>query len=146
MMQAGRDVHKVFESITWIDELPELEQNPAGKIVLDCLKITPIRLHFERPEDEFKLMREQPFEIELNGEWISGVIDRLIICYEKKKPQKATIIDYKTNRNQSAQDLRDQYENQLDVYRKAVSQILNISDNKVSCYLLSTHLKEMIEI
>lgn len=114
-----------------------------------------IRPHFERPSvkgstdsdvTEFKLLNEQPFETQYDGQWVSGVIDRAVIRMENGKPAHVTIIDFKTDSGIDASELRRKYTAQLETYRAAMSEITGVPGGNISCYLLSTSLKEMVEV
>ncbi|MFK7909578.1 MAG: UvrD-helicase domain-containing protein [Akkermansiaceae bacterium] len=145
-MRFGNVVHQIFEKITWIDEMPQLGDEASAQLVADCLKATSIRSHFERPSGEFKLLREQPIETRINGEWVSGVIDRAVIMLEDDKPMSVSIVDYKTDTGETVDSLREKYQDQIALYRTAVANIYSLTPEKISCFLLSTALKEMVEV
>jgi len=144
-MAFGNLVHQHFEKITWLDELPELDGHRAASVVMDCLKEVNIQKFFTRPSGEFQLLREQPFETQIDSAWLSGVIDRAVITLEKGKPVQVTIIDFKTDQK-DADELEDAYAGQLQVYRQAMARITQVPIEQVTCHLLSTHLKQMIEV
>ena len=149
-LQFGELVHRHFEQISWLDELPELPDRAAGRVVAECLDQAEIAAHFERPDGEFQLLREQPIETqdetEGEGQWISGIIDRAVIFYEQGKPKSISIIDFKTDRDESAESLREKYATQLETYRTAMHRVTGVPREKISCHLLATALGEMIEI
>ncbi len=148
-MRFGNFVHQHFERITWLDELPDLGNQPSAKLVRECLESNSIRPHFERPSldaTEFKLLNEQPFETRVDGKWVSGIIDRAVIKMENGNPAHVTIIDFKTDSGTDATALRGRYTAQLETYRVAMSEITGVSLGGITCYLLSTALKEMVEV
>ncbi|MBT8037022.1 MAG: UvrD-helicase domain-containing protein [Verrucomicrobiae bacterium] len=148
-MRFGNIVHQHFEEISWLDALPELDDQAAAELVRDCLKAESIRPHFERPASDpgdFQLLSEQPFETQHEGLWVSGIIDRAVIFYKNGKPTQVTIIDFKTDQGVDASSLRKKYAEQLNVYRQAVVEITGVASENVRCLLLSTALKEMVEV
>ncbi len=141
----GSLVHQHFENITWLDALPELDERPAASVVRKCLQMPGIGRFFERPTGEYQLLREQPFETQIDGAWLSGVIDRAVITLENGVPQHVCIIDFKTDQKTAA-ELTEAYTGQLDVYRQAMARITGLPADAISCYLLSTYLKEMVAL
>ena len=153
----GTEVHELFEKVTWLDDLEggedgSLGDSKAAELIKSCLATESIREHFVRPqlaEGQYRLLCEQPFETQQEGRWISGVIDRAVILYEGGQPSEVKIIDYKTDSSDegmSAASLREKYTNQLGLYRQAMAQITGLAGDKVSCFILSTALKEMVEL
>jgi len=145
-MRFGDAVHDHFEKISWLDELPELPDTPAGRAVSKCLEQNEIRGHFERPDGEFQLLREQPIETQEDGQWISGIIDRAVILLDDGKPRAISIIDFKTDTGETLDSLRDKYSSQLETYRTALHRITGVPEDKITCYLLSTALSKMIDL
>ena len=137
----GLEVHQLFESITWLDagEKPKTPQNLAGMIVDHSLAVPQIRAIFEK-EDKVTLYREQPFEVMVSGKWMSGIIDRMHVG-----PDGVNIYDYKTDMVEDAEMLRKKYEGQMKAYREAMASILKVPLDSVRAYLVSAHLKTLIE-
>lgn len=144
-MAFGNLVHQHFESITWLDELPELDEKPAAKVVQECLQEPGIAEFFERPDGEYQLLREQPFETQIAGAWLSGVIDRAVITLENGHAKHVSIVDFKTDKKTAA-ELTEAYGGQLDVYKQAMARITGVPSTSISCHLLSTYLKKMVEV
>ena len=142
----GNVVHQLFEKITWLDELPSLGDEASARLVKECLEQKGIRAHFERPKGEYQLLREQPIETRINGEWVSGVIDRALVLLDSGVPSSISVIDFKTDVGETASSLRESYHAQLDTYRDALARIYKLPREKISCYLLSTALQEMIGV
>lgn len=70
---------------------------------------------------------------------IQGIIDAF---YERDG--RITIIDYKSDRVDNFEELKNKYEIQLWIYRMAVSQIYDTED--VDCYIYSTYLGDCIKV
>lgn len=148
-MRFGNLVHRHFEKITWLDALPALDNQAAATLVRECLEADSIRPYFERPISDvcdFQLLSEQPIETRQDGQWVSGIIDRAVITREKGKATQVTIIDFKTDQAVDAAALRRKYAAQLETYRQAMAGITGVAVENITCLLLSTSLKEMVEI
>lgn len=145
-LSIGNQVHKFFEQISWLDEMPELPDIKASQIVAECLDVPEIRQHFERPQGDYQLLREQPIETRDGERWVSGVIDRALVLLIDGKPSSISIIDFKTDAGETVDSLRAKYTPQVHAYRDSLQRITGITEDKISCYLLATSLKEMIEL
>lgn len=145
-MRFGDQVHQVLERISWIDESAILGGSDAERLVDDCFKNEKIRQCFTKPESSFRLLREQPLETFIDGSWVSGVVDRAIITYKNDKVDTVQVIDFKTDENATEELLKERYNEQLIVYRRALSQIYSIPQDRVICFLLSTSLKKLVAI
>jgi ATP-dependent exoDNAse (exonuclease V) beta subunit len=138
----GTEVHHALEAVGWIDdEPPEPARNEAGQVVAQLLREPAIRPHFERRGRDARLLREQPFEVILDGQWVSGVIDRLHLIDGAKRLE---IIDFKTDAVADETTLVERYRGQMDIYRRAMAQIF--PDAAIVCLLLSTRLKRGVEV
>ena len=137
----GLEVHQLFESIAWLGEgeKPETPQNLAGMIVDHALAVPEIRAIFSE-QDQVTLYREQAFEVMVSGKWMSGVIDRMHVG-----PEGVCIYDYKTDMAEDADSLRAKYEGQMKAYCEAMSSVMRVPLESVRVYLVSTHLKTLIE-
>ena len=142
----GNWVHQIFEQISWLDNLPDFADDKASRIVTGCLEVPEIRRHFDRPAGDCQLLREQPIETQDDGQWVSGVIDRAVIHLEGGRPQAITIIDFKTDTRETVDSLSEKYSSQLLSYRTAMRHITGVPESCITCYLLSTSLKKMIEV
>lgn len=141
----GSAVHAVFERITRWDEenRPEWALHPATeaeRIVAGCMEIPSIRELFTLPKTA-RVMKEQRIEAIDGNNWISGVIDRLILDADR-----ACIVDFKTDHADSPDQLRRRHAVQLNAYALIVSRITGIPPENITCVIVSTHLKETILI
>ncbi|UQT43853.1 PD-(D/E)XK nuclease family protein [Akkermansia muciniphila] len=141
----GSAVHAVFERITrWDDEnKPEWALHPATeaeRIVTECMDIPSIRELFTPPETA-RIMKEQRIEAIDGNNWISGIIDRLIL-----DDGTAVIVDFKTDHAESPEQLRERHSNQLNAYARIVSRITGIPLERITRIIVSTCLKETVPI
>lgn len=139
----GNEVHALFEKIGWLDagEIPGQPLSQAGKIVEDTLKIA--RLHEVFENRGAQLFREQQVELILDGKWMSGIVDRMHVYRENGVIMRVEVIDFKTDAVE-ALELLARYAGQMEAYRRALAQVFEIADEKISCQLLSTHLGDLI--
>lgn len=141
----GTAVHSIFEKILRFDEnnLPEWmtqPKTPEEKLVAECLNIPSIRTLFTQSEDS-RILREQSVEAIIHGNWISGTIDRLILT-----PDKAHIIDFKTDKVSTPEELKAKHAPQITAYRQIIAQITGLPESSIFATLLSTHLKSAISL
>ena len=86
---------------------------------------------------QLEVHNERPFAVQLNGELINGVIDRLVLIYDGGALVGADIIDFKTD-NVDDQSLREKlmyYRPQLQSYREAVSKMTRLPMDQVGARL-----------
>lgn len=155
----GTLVHAFFEQIEWVEELAEAalealwsavpcpDQNlrtRAEDEARRCLAAPPCRALLSRPSQEAACWREKRFEILLNGEWLSGTFDRVVI-----EPDQATIIDFKTDKTDTDEAFAarvEGYRPQLETYREVLSRMTGLSRDRIACRLLFTHRAEVVEV
>lgn len=148
----GTLVHALFEQIEWLDEatddqlaqkwaaVPCGDENArvrAEDEVRRSLQSSDIRAILSRPTPEAVCWREKRFEILLNGEWLSGTFDRVML-----ETDRATILDFKTDKTDSdeALDARVQgYRPQLETYREVLARMTGLRHDQIACKLLFTH-------
>ncbi|MFK7769083.1 MAG: hypothetical protein AB8B55_17805 [Mariniblastus sp.] len=77
------------------------------------------------------------FAAMLDGELLSGVIDRLVLVYQGSKLVAADVIDFKSDRvdGENLQERIEHYRPQLNGYRRAVSKFANLPLSKISTRL-----------
>jgi ATP-dependent helicase/nuclease subunit A len=143
---AGRDfgnaVHALFESIEWLadpfDEAGlrkrwESLHAPEAAIaeVLACLRAPSLRDLFA--PSEAHCWRERRFEIVLDGDWLSGAFDRVLLLSDS-----ARIIDFKTDRIPKP----EAYAAQLAIYRRALAKLTGFPESVITCELVFTATAE----
>ena len=127
------------------DEVPALPRSAAGRLVKELLEVPEIRVVFERKGRAAELYREQPVEAIRGEQWLSGVIDRLhVIRGDDGKATALELIDFKTDAVESPEQLAERYAAQMAAYRDVLSKAYG--DVPVRCLLLSTKLKEWVEV
>jgi ATP-dependent helicase/nuclease subunit A len=142
----GTAVHKAFEKIGWIDEEPAPEYPTELRKTLEQVLSTPeIRALFSKRGQRIDLHREQRIEAVLDGKWLSGVIDRLHVQRDANGlATRVEIIDFKTDRVNSAEELSEKYQGQMEAYRSTMQAIHTQAE--VKCLLVSTALMALISL
>jgi ATP-dependent exoDNAse (exonuclease V) beta subunit len=136
-MKFGEDVHAIFENISWIDETPPLlPHGEAAAKVAALLQNPDLRPMFERRGRDIALFREQSVDAILDGNLLTGVIDRLHLHRNAGgTTNRVEIIDFKTDAVKDPQDLIDRYSGQMTAYRRALAAIHPGAE--IECLLLS---------
>ena len=93
----------------------------------------------DRDPDRLKIWRELPFARIIEGRVQQGRIDRLVAELDASgKPQRATVIDYKTDRidREQAVSEAERYRDQLESYRHPAARRIGIEVEAVSAIIL----------
>ncbi len=139
--QRGTRLHKLLEqlpSMDWSEELirsidPECSSDEIESIL--AFSTTPFYQNALRGTIE----KEYPFAVLDHGRMINGIIDFLVI-----HDQQVQLVDFKTDRGVDKETLTLRYRDQLSLYREALT--LAFPTKKISTYLYSFNLKELIEV
>ena len=134
-VELGIEVHNVLADIEWMNssvpQSEDLSQEAAG--LLRGFLEKPIAGEvFAKPAGCFDLWREKAFDLMIDGEWVSGIFDRVVIhCSTEGQPVSATIYDFKTDHGTDT-EIEERYIGQMTVYRQAVCKLLAIPSESVS--------------
>ena len=87
-----------------------------------------------------KCFNELSFDVILNDYYVSGCFDRVQLKYGSDgKISHAIIIDYKSGKYDEVNlEKRTRYHNQLNLYRKALAQLLLLDITKIKCFIIAT--------
>ena len=145
-MAFGSEVHACFERVGWLDEgTGGLGEGAAAALVRDCLAVPAIGALFARRAG-LAVHREVPLETILDGAWVSGVIDRLLVEHDPAgRPLAATVVDFKTDAVASAGELVERHRAQVAAYRRGVAGALGLPPGAVRGVLVSTALRDTVE-
>lgn len=156
-LELGMAVHELFSSLSWVDEIDEerlirgwCELSPVGEQVRQkaigqfrqAIRSEELRRDFSRPPGDVVLWREKHFEVVLGEIWVTGVFDRVVIIRGADgKPQKAVILDFKSNDipdDALLADIAERYRPQLSLYGKALARMLQLDISHIGLRLLFT--------
>lgn len=136
----GTEVHLALARIEFLNaesrpELPPLSEE-ARKRLGPFLDSAQARRVFERPARPFVLWREKAFDVLLDGQWISGIFDRVVVLLSQDgNPESAVIYDFKTDRADAA-EIERRHSGQMKMYQAAVSRLLGIPVEKTEAVLV----------
>jgi len=128
----GTEIHEVLSRIEWDAAQVDLSScsKEARSLIELFLESSEAKELFGCPGEGWELWNEKPFDLMIDGKWISGIFDRVHIRKVGGKTVEAKIFDYKTNRS-TPEKIAEEYEGQMEQYRKAAAKLLGISPDKV---------------
>lgn len=137
--ELGIEVHEALAGIEWFESGTRLFENisqQAEKLVHGFLEKPIAKEVFTKPKQAHNLWRERAFDVTLDGQWISGVFDRVLVYLsEVGEPTSAIIYDFKTDHG-TATEIEERYEGQMEIYRKALCRLLGLSNEQVKSQIL----------
>jgi len=96
------------------------------------------------------LWREKSFDVILDNKWISGIFDRVVVLLDAGgKPLSAQLTDYKSNRTddpRKIEELARVYLPQMSLYRLALSNLLNLPEEKIETFLFFTVPRKIVRV
>jgi len=157
VLDFGTAIHRMFEAVEWAANadadaileplLPRLQADDAVKEDVStqfrwALGCDEVRRALERPEGDVELWRERRFDIVLDGNLVTGTFDRVVVTRNVAgQAVKAEILDYKSNRVETEADIErtaQEYREQMGIYRRSLSRILGIAEERIACRLIFT--------
>jgi ATP-dependent exoDNAse (exonuclease V) beta subunit len=123
----------------------------AGEEARACLDAQELALVWEKPNaPQSEVWRERAFEMLLDDSWVSGIVDRAVICRDASgKPVSAAVFDFKTGVLSPDADLAAEashYSVQLNLYRRAVAALAGLPADAVDCKVVFTRLRRAISV
>lgn len=155
--ELGTQVHELFERIDWWEpdisipmETGQGVSHEAVDQVRTSLESNEFQAALSQPSTPTALWREKNFEIVLDGEWLSGTFDRVVIEKSPEGPPlAATILDFKTDRVATKADHDTavlKYQPQLETYRAVLSRLLKIPESRIQAKLLFTRSGRVVAV
>lgn len=152
----GTAVHKAFAAVEWGGVTPEVlaawkDAGQGDSVVAEaraCLESRGLAGVFAS-EPDAEVWRERMFEIVLDGAWITGVFDRVVVKRDAGgRAVAATVYDFKTDRITPGgeAEVASRYAGQMAVYRKAAARLAGLSEAHVRCVLVLTALRGTVEV
>jgi ATP-dependent exoDNAse (exonuclease V) beta subunit len=147
----GKRIHDLLQKIGWLDDSATAIAALAAE-GLDLTAPSPFRDALCKPEGTAELWRERGFELLDNGEWVSGVFDRVVILEEGGK-RRVEVYDYKSNRPRGdetasafAERMRQTYAGQMETYCRALAQLTRIPPDDIHATLLLTATRAAVRL
>jgi ATP-dependent exoDNAse (exonuclease V) beta subunit len=154
-MRIGTAVHSLLERIAdaalpdaarcaeqWRKEtsFDEDTKRQACALVLLALQKEEVRAALGRPSPDSEIWVEKPFEAIIDGQWVSGVFDRVTLKRSGSDGfAEAAVLDYKTDSAETETDigeLVETYRPQMRLYIKVVQSLTGLRPDKVIGRLL----------
>jgi ATP-dependent helicase/nuclease subunit A len=156
----GTAVHERFAEVEWLEGTGALErwaaswrekwgaENEAVAEALACLSASALASAWAKPTSgRGEVWRERAFEMVLDGAWVTGVFDRVLVERDAAgAATRAVVIDYKTDRVGTAAELAAavaRHTGQLNLYRRVVAVLAEVPVGRVECGLVFTRLRRM---
>lgn len=156
-VQAGLLIHELFQRIEWIENVnpaeivrvtprppafSEQHYGAACQEFLAAVKTEPVRKALSCPDARAVVWREQRFEMEIGGDWISGCFDRVVLRRDAGGALcGAEILDFKSDRVSTPEETAARvakYAPQLHLYRQVLARLTMIPENAIASRLLFT--------
>jgi ATP-dependent helicase/nuclease subunit A len=155
----GTLMHALFQELDWLDTEPPKDillrwrerQNPPPDLAhqmeavfLGVLRKPQLQPLLRKPVQRYDLWREQPFEIILDGDWVSGAFDRVVVLRDGSgNVTSAQILDFKSDWVETEAKIGEataRYRPQIELYRRVLRRLLRLPPRTpVQAVLLFTH-------
>ena len=139
-VELGIEIHAALARVEWMDAAPlgfsDLSEE-AQSLLGSFFKRPEAKEVFSKPETPHALWREQAFDVKLDGEWVGGVFDRVLLHLDETgQPASAVIFDFKTD-NANRAEIESRYAAQMETYRHALCVITKLQANAVETRLIA---------
>ena len=138
-IELGNEIHFALSKIDWMGQESPIFgslSNAARKLLLAFLERPDAKEIFAKPSGSLVLWREKSFEVMLDGEWVSGVFDRVVLNLDAEtNPISATIYDFKTDQATNS-EIEARYALQMESYRQALCAITKLSPGAIETRLI----------
>jgi ATP-dependent exoDNAse (exonuclease V) beta subunit len=145
-MKFGREVHQLLEKISWFDEVqPSIPRSRAATWVENLIRNPKLKDLFLRNNRNIELVREQPVDAIVEGNLLTGVIDRLHIHRNSVGDVvRIEVIDFKTDSVAEPALLATRYAGQMTAYRTSLRKVY--PDAEIQGFLLSIPHASMVPV
>ena len=152
----GTAMHRAFAEVEWGGVTPALlaawKSAALGELVVTeasaCLEANELAIVFVH-EAGAEVWRERPFEMLLDGAWITGVFDRVVLVRDGQgRVVEVTVYDFKTDRirPEEIEQVTERYAGQMAIYRQAAARLTGLSADRVGCALVLTALRCVVAV
>jgi ATP-dependent exoDNAse (exonuclease V) beta subunit len=157
----GTAVHALLATVErWRDTASEdwlaarrAEGADAGALaeVLACLRAPELAGVFAPPAAGGEVWRERGFEAVIDGVWVTGVIDRVVVERGADgRARRATVFDFKTDRMAGEPGelahAAQRHAGQIELYRRVVAQLTGFPATAVKAEVVFTAVRRRAEI
>jgi ATP-dependent helicase/nuclease subunit A len=147
----GTQVHLMLADIEWGGGGEESRWRECGfqaaaiAEVRGCLDAAELADLWRRRAGA-EVWRERAFEIVLDGVWLTGVFDRVVV---EREPRRVTVIDFKTDRVSDEAAMAEaarRHAGQVNLYRRVAAAFAGVPATAVECELVFTHLRRRVRV
>ena len=155
----GIAVHRLLAEVEWIAgdaiaqhaEAWRAREVPADvrEEALACLREPALRDVWRSPATPAEVWRERAFEVVIDGAWVTGVFDRVVIERAANgRAVRATVLDFKTDRAAEAElgALVARHAPQLNLYRRVVAVLAGVAVADVEAVLVFTRSRRLVVV
>ncbi len=153
----GHAVHGLLAEVEWAGAAERAElgaawgvHGAAGEEAGACLRASELAAVWERPSPRAEVWRERAFEVVLDGMWLTGVFDRVLVDRDATgRAIAATVIDFKTDRQRAGEKMThavDRHRRQIELYRRVVGVLTGLRADQVKCALVMTAGRSFVEV
>ena len=154
----GTAVHELFAQVEWLDAAALegfskswADWNFAGEEAMACLRAPELAGVWARPTAaRTEVWRERAFEVVLDGVWVTGVFDRVVVERDAAgRAVQTTVFDFKTDRMDTGADtaaVTTRHAGQLNVYRRVAGLLAGLDVAAVGCELVLTRLRRRVKV
>jgi ATP-dependent helicase/nuclease subunit A len=147
--QFGRQVHGLLAQVEWLpgDAISRWEEvwrshGPAGEEAIACLKAPDLGEIWAKPKSpRAEAWRELAFEVVLDGIWVTGVFDRVVVAYDEDgQVTQARLYDFKTDRiiGSDYGAAIERHIDQISLYRRVVTKLTGLPATAVVAEVVFT--------
>lgn len=152
----GTAVHRLLAEVEWLaTDAEAVERARAWRArgveeelceeALACLRAAEVAPVWRRPgAARAEVWRERAFEVVVDGAWITGVFDRVIVERSAAgAATRVTVIDFKTDRASEAElpELVERHAAQLNTYRRVAAILAGVEEAAVEAVLVFTRMR-----
>lgn len=128
--QLGTEVHTLLARLAWLGD--KLDTTGISEAVVtrvqEFLQSEQAQI-LQKLSAPTLLWRERAFEVEINGQFVGGIFDRVHISLDKdQNPTSAVILDFKTGPGN--------YVSQLAAYQFAAAKLLGLSEDSIKAQVI----------
>lgn len=158
----GSEIHRLLAQVEWADEgdaarweqawRTASEPEEARAHALACLNARGLRELWRRPGGRAEVWRERAFEIVLDGAWVTGVFDRVVVERDAAgKAVAATVYDFKTDRVEEGDDAAiamaaGRHAGQLQLYRRVAATLTGLAVAAVGAEVIFTRIGRTVAV
>jgi ATP-dependent exoDNAse (exonuclease V) beta subunit len=116
---------------------------------LACLRAPELAGVFAPPVAGAEVWRERAFEAVIDGVWVTGVIDRVVVeSGADGRARRATVFDFKTDRvtDEPGEQTRaaQRHAGQVDLYRRVVARLAGLDETAVTGEVVFTAVRQRV--